>query len=98
MQNLISKYKKLKSEMGPSGASPPTWPLFEKMAKIVGGYRSMNVEGVVEESFSCAIDVPDCDISCVFDTRVILGKRAAINVELRARAGNKTQLQRICRR
>ncbi|CAD7001652.1 uncharacterized protein LOC105664646 [Ceratitis capitata] len=33
-------------------ASLTTGPLFEKMAKIVGGYRSMNVEGVVEESFN----------------------------------------------
>ncbi|CAD7011440.1 unnamed protein product [Ceratitis capitata] len=72
MQNLISKYKKLKAEMGPSGASPPTWPLFEKMAKIVGGYRSMNVEGVVEESFSLDTQVPSMSpiaISPAFSTQ-----------------------------
>ncbi|CAD6995402.1 unnamed protein product [Ceratitis capitata] len=52
MQNLMSKYKKVKAEMGLSGASPSTWLLFEKMAKIVDGYCSMNVGRVVEESFS----------------------------------------------
>ncbi|CAD7003320.1 unnamed protein product [Ceratitis capitata] len=63
MQNLMTKYncfscEPVYEEMGPPETSPPTWPLFEKNAKIVGGHRSMNVEGVVEKNFSLDTQVP----------------------------------------
>ncbi|CAD7001769.1 unnamed protein product [Ceratitis capitata] len=38
----------------------------EKVTKIVGGYHSMNVEGVVEESFSLDTEVPPMSPIAIF--------------------------------
>ncbi|XP_062551374.1 uncharacterized protein LOC134216524 [Armigeres subalbatus] len=50
IHNLTARYRKEKSQIGPSGGAPSKWPYFSEIHKILGNFRINNVSEVVQES------------------------------------------------
>ncbi|XP_073819423.1 uncharacterized protein isoform X2 [Musca autumnalis] len=53
--------KEEKQKVGPSGGSPSSWVLYERVNSILGGYKFCNLEETVEES----IDLSYCDVEFI---------------------------------
>ncbi|XP_036341325.1 uncharacterized protein LOC118750700 isoform X2 [Rhagoletis pomonella] len=51
IDNLTAKYRRAKTAMGTTGGSPASWPLYEQVHQIIGGFSINNVEALIEESF-----------------------------------------------
>ena len=45
--NFFSAEKK---KIGPSGGAPSKWKLYDKVHEVLGSFKSINTEGLVEES------------------------------------------------
>ncbi|XP_036344992.1 myb/SANT-like DNA-binding domain-containing protein 1 [Rhagoletis pomonella] len=50
IHNLTNKYRDERKIVGPSGGTPSAWGHYNKVHQILGGYKSFNLEAIVEES------------------------------------------------
>ncbi|XP_073822417.1 uncharacterized protein [Musca autumnalis] len=65
IHNITNKYREEKKKVGPSGGSPSSWNLYERVNSILGGFKFHNLQSVVEESIHSDCldnDVTDSDI------------------------------------
>ncbi|XP_037941649.1 uncharacterized protein LOC119674576 [Teleopsis dalmanni] len=50
INNMTSKFRKENCKIGPSGGSPSRWVYYERVKKIIGGFKSENIKQLQIES------------------------------------------------